>query len=84
MRSAMGVERNGQQLEEALSRLADLPLPNEIHLLGRAILLSALNRTESRGSHHRSDYPDKIKKEKSHADNGRIFGGRRHLRSSLS
>ena len=58
MRSAMGVERNGQQLEEALSRLADLSLPNEVQLLGRAILLSALNRTESRGSHHRSDYPD--------------------------
>jgi len=59
MRSAMGVERNGQQLEEALSRLADLSLPNEIQLLGRAILLSALHRTESRGSHQRSDYPDK-------------------------
>lgn len=58
MRSAMGVERNGQQLEEALSRLAEMPLPNEIQILGRAILLSALNRTESRGSHHRSDYPD--------------------------
>ena len=58
MRSAMCVERNGQQLEEALSRLADLSLPNEVQLLGRAILLSALNRMESRGSHFRSDYPD--------------------------
>ena len=58
MRAAMGLERSKAQLEDALDAVEKVPVPDEIRLFSRAILLSALNRTESRGSHFRSDYPD--------------------------
>ena len=58
MRTAMGLERCNAQLENALDAVEKLSVPDEVRLFSRAILLSALNRTESRGSHFRSDYPD--------------------------
>jgi L-aspartate oxidase len=58
MRAAMGLERSKGQLENALDAVEKVSVPNEVRLLSRAILFSALNRTESRGSHFRSDYPD--------------------------
>jgi succinate dehydrogenase / fumarate reductase flavoprotein subunit len=58
MRAAMGLERSKGQLENALNAVEKVSVPNEVRLFSRAITLSALNRTESRGSHFRSDYPD--------------------------
>jgi len=58
MRAAMGLERSKAQLDNALDTIEKMSVPDEVRLFGRAILLSALNRTESRGSHFRSDYPD--------------------------
>lgn len=58
MRAAMGLERSKGQLENALDAVEKMSVPDEVRLFSRAILLSALNRTESRGSHFRSDYPN--------------------------
>jgi succinate dehydrogenase / fumarate reductase flavoprotein subunit len=58
MRTAMGLERDKALLENALNAVEKVSVPDEVRLFSRAILLSALNRTESRGSHFRSDYPD--------------------------
>ena len=58
MRAAMELERSKAQLENALDAVETVSVPDEVRLFSRAILLSALNRTESRGSHFRSDYPN--------------------------
>ena len=58
MRAVMGLERDKVQMENALDAVEKVSVPDEVRLFSRAILLSALNRTESRGSHFRSDYPD--------------------------
>ena len=58
MRAGMGLERSKAQLENALNAVEKVSVPDEIRLFSRAILLSAWNRTESRGSHFRSDYPE--------------------------
>ena len=60
---ALGIVRNEADMRAALEKLDALPVPGEreaIRLdLARAMLLSAIHRTESRGAHWRSDYPDK-------------------------
>ena len=59
----LGIVREGSALGEALSRLEELsarPMSDWERarcLLGKAMLLSALAREESRGAHYRSDHP---------------------------
>ncbi len=62
---ALGIFRDEETLEGSLSGLAGLETEagteaeqNRL-LLGKAILLSALSRKESRGAHSRTDYPDR-------------------------
>lgn len=64
-----GILRDGRGLTEALSVLDDLPTTTDessaradretanLHLVARAVLLAALHRAESRGSHHCMDFP---------------------------
>ena len=60
---AVGIIRDGKQMEDALSKLDDIDDSSFTKkdrnrlLLSRAILISALGRKESRGAHFRSDYP---------------------------
>ena len=62
--SGLGIIRNKESLEKALSDLEDLnndthnQLEKDKALLGKAMLLSALNRKESRGAHYRDDHPE--------------------------
>lgn len=65
-----GILRSHDQLTYALAQLeAMTPLPpgranraeretGNLHLAARALVLAALDRTESRGSHYRTDHPD--------------------------
>lgn len=66
LKNALGIFRNEKKLSSAydtLSNLCERRTLSERHkkrlVLARAMLLSALNRRESRGSHTREDYPDK-------------------------
>jgi L-aspartate oxidase len=62
-----GLSRNGEDLERALGRLAEWKAPavtdaksaEDANLLvvARAVVASALARQESRGGHHRTDFP---------------------------
>lgn len=57
----MGIERNEENLQQALSGLQDLQASDIRHtrriLLAQGFVKSALFRRESRGSHIRTDYP---------------------------
>ncbi|GAC1618155.1 MAG: L-aspartate oxidase [Candidatus Acidiferrum sp.] len=65
----VGILRNGKELSAAIEQLEGMELPKSekpgrpehelrnLHSLAMVIARSALARTESRGSHYRSDYP---------------------------
>lgn len=67
--AAAGILRDGRGLTAALAALNALPTKSSefatqadqetanLHLVARAVLLAALHRAESRGSHHRTDFP---------------------------
>lgn len=62
--SGLGILRNETDLKKAAEQLDSLPITQnqtEINrrMLAKAMLLSALERRESRGAHTRTDYPDR-------------------------
>lgn len=63
LKNALGIFRNEKDLNNALTQIENIPVLSETHqkrlLLAKAILLSALERKESRGAHTREDYPQK-------------------------
>ena len=66
MKNALGIFRDKQTLEKAVSDLeakAGAKMMTDVfanrYLLAKAMLLSALNREESRGAHTRTDFPEK-------------------------
>ena len=68
MWDAAGLSRNGDDLAAAASRLATWRTPTvsdaksaedaNLLVVARAVVASALARQESRGGHHRTDFPD--------------------------
>ena len=67
--SGLGIVRNKSELEKSIDSLNALQNKREYNqkeqnriTLAKAMLLSALQRRESRGAHYREDYPDKDEK----------------------
>ena len=64
LKEAMGISRRGDQLEDALKCLealgqeADEAIDRHRIWLARAMVMSALARQESRGSHQRTAFPE--------------------------
>ena len=68
MWDAAGLARNGDDLERAVVELKRFKAPNvndaksaedaNLLVVARAVVTSALARTESRGGHYRTDFPD--------------------------
>ncbi|MBR1739476.1 MAG: FAD-binding protein [Ruminococcus sp.] len=61
--AGLGIVRSGEGISAALEKLRTLECPNsaceaKMHL-AEAMLLSALERRESRGAHYREDFPDR-------------------------
>lgn len=57
MSEHVGVLRNGSGLQAAIEKLTPLVHKSDMALLGLMIATAALRRTESRGSHYRTDFP---------------------------
>lgn len=57
MLNALGVIRNQKIMENDLEKLRQIK--GALSLLGQAVIMSAIERTESRGAHYREDYPEK-------------------------
>lgn len=65
--SGLGIIRSEETLKRAVSKIDALLCENTLNeidrgrtLLGKAMVLSALERKESRGAHTRSDFPDTL------------------------
>lgn len=57
MQSSLGIVRDRETLVAGLAELEGMP--GNLPLLGRAVLMSAVRREESRGGHFRSDFPER-------------------------
>jgi L-aspartate oxidase len=58
MSDAVGVTRNGTELSLARNFLSPLTAHSDMALLALVIVISALEREESRGAHFRADFPE--------------------------
>jgi succinate dehydrogenase / fumarate reductase flavoprotein subunit len=56
VRDALGIARDHAGLKGALAALE--AVPGDLSLLAQAVLISALERRESRGAHFRTDFPE--------------------------
>lgn len=65
LRDSLGIFRSGEVLEAAAEKIQELidnerdELQRNRMILGKAALLAALNRRESRGAHTRTDFPER-------------------------